>query len=78
MPWVRRGHINPPWKGGASLEQTRSAPEGAITLILSLLCTTAPFLSRGRRVASAPLMHVPARCRCRLHRGSRCHPLRYM
>ena len=32
MPWVRRGYINPPWKGGVSLEHTRSAPEGAITI----------------------------------------------
>lgn len=32
MTWVRRGHNNPPQKGGARREHTRSAPEGAITL----------------------------------------------
>ena len=45
------GYINPPWKGGASLKHTRSAPEGAITLCAAVA------LAHGCRMPSpAPLV----------------------
>ena len=56
MPWVRRGHINPPgsWEGGASHEHTRSAPEGTITLCF------ATAHSRTAAASPTPLSFAPA------------------
>ena len=55
MTWVRRGHNNPPQKGGARREHTRSAPEGAITL-----CAAAA-LAHGCRMGVARAPHVLSR-----------------